>query len=479
MTHSKFEKNLKFDELILAGLSSGELDFDEAEKLIDEALFFSRQSNILEWGKYYFTDKFELPFCHELHDYLINIAFEPRTSTLAPRGHAKTTIKCFLIPLYIALNYPEMYRHFVNVQATSTKAVAVNISIKTELENNELLQKDYGVQVTREKWTEKQFILKNGVIFTAIGAGESFRGKNYRNIRPDYVIIDDLYDDDDMENPLRILKKNAWFWGTVYKSVAIGKSNCIHIQGTAIHDSDLMHITSKSERWVSRTFKACDFETGYVLWPEANTIQSLEYDMQEMGTIIFNREMLNITRDDSTSIIKLAYIQLVDEIPANEQIIWRLGAIDPAEKTKEINDFTAKVALYVTENKDIYITDIRNNKFTFNENFEDASAWHDLHDFDGVPFETNKAFGLYEELKRRTSVPVRERIADTDKLKRLLTVSSFFENRKVFILKTINERVLSETVNQLINNYPSHDDIRDAIVLGIEEVRRTRSAFVG
>jgi predicted phage terminase large subunit-like protein len=467
-------------------LDLGIVDYDDfclvikdAEKKLDAIEFEERKSDILAWGRYYFPDKFNLPFCEELHRYLISIADEPFTDTLAPRGHAKTTIKCFLIPIYYALNYPKKFRHYVNIQSTATKAISVNLSIRQELEENELILRDYGKLDSKDKWTEKQFALTNGVVFTAVGAGESFRGKNYRNIRPDYIIMDDLYDEDDMENPERVLKKNRWFWGTVYKSTAVGRATCIHIQGTAIHSSDLMHQLKKSSRWKFRKFTACDFDTGYVLWPENNTLEKLLADKADMGSIIFNREMLNELRDDHASIIKSHYIRKVDFIP-DVKIQYRIGAIDPAEKTSELNDYTAKVVMYVTEEKDIYIVDIRNDKLSFNENKNDTIQMHNKHKLAIVPFETNKAFGLYEELKRTTGVPVRERITTKDKITRLIAVSAFFENGKVFFVKKdISEKILTEAIDQCIYNTPTHDDIRDAIVLGIEEVSKLRQAFVG
>jgi len=453
---------------------------EDAQKKLDAIELEERKADILEWGKYYFPDKFTLPFCEELHRYLISIADEPFTDTLAPRGHAKTTIKCFLIPIYYALNSPDKYRHYVNIQSTATKAIAVNLSIRQELEENELLLRDYGNLVGKEKWTEKQFVLTNGVVFTAVGAGESFRGKNYRSVRPDYIILDDLYDEEDMENPERVGKKNRWFWGTVYKSTAVGRKTSIHIQGTAIHSSDLMHSLQKSKRWIFKKFTACIFETGYILWVENNSLEKLLADKDDMGSIIFNREMLNELRDDFASIIKSSYIKIIDEIPVDVEIDYRIGAIDPAEKTKEINDFTGKVVIYVTQEKDIYIVDIRNDKFTFNENKLDTIAMNERHRLSVVPFETNKAFGLYEELKRTTGVPVKERITTKDKITRLISVSSFFENGKVFFVrKNITPELLTEAVDQCIYNNPTHDDIRDAIVLAIEEVKKLRQAFVG
>ena len=187
------------------------------------------EGDILTWGQALFPEKFPLPFCQELHGYFVSIRGEAFTNTEAPRGHAKTTIECFLIPLYQALVEPESFRHYLNVQATSTKADAVNMAIKLELEENAELRELYGDQVTKSRWTNSQFVLANNVIFSSIGAGQSIRGINYRNIRPDYILIDDLYDEEDINNVEATEKKNDWFWGSLYKARAIGRRTSMHV----------------------------------------------------------------------------------------------------------------------------------------------------------------------------------------------------------------------------------------------------------
>ena len=265
------------------------------------------EGDILTWGKALFPEKFALPFCRELHEYFVSIRGAEFTNTEAPRGHAKTTIKCFLIPIYQALVEPKTFRHYLNVQATNTKAVAVNMAIKLELEENRELREIYGNQVSGNKWTDGQFVLRNGVIFSAIGAGQSIRGINYRNIRPDYVLIDDLYDEEDINNPESTEKKNAWFWGSLYKARAIGMRTSVHMQGTAINNYDLLELLKKKQRWTSRTFKGViDADKKLILWKEldAKAYADLFADFEDMPTRIFNREIQNERADDAESIIK-------------------------------------------------------------------------------------------------------------------------------------------------------------------------------
>ena len=84
---------------------------------------FAKKGDILNWGKFLFPDKFSLPFCMELHKHFIDTFEDKLTRTLAPRGHAKTTIEGFLLPMFYALEKPEVFQHFLNVQNTSSKAI--------------------------------------------------------------------------------------------------------------------------------------------------------------------------------------------------------------------------------------------------------------------------------------------------------------------------------------------------------------------
>ncbi len=428
---------------------------------------------ILKWGKHYFPEKFTSEFCSELHGYFINTREETFTSTLAPREHAKTTIKCFLIPLYMALVEPEKYKFFLNVQSTTTKAININLSIKSELEENEELRRDYGDQVGDLKWTEKLFVLKNGVIFGAIGAGESMRGLNFRNTRPDYIICDDLYDDEDIHNINRINKKNDWFWGALYPARAKTKKSCIHVQGTAINKQDLMHSLENNPHWKFRKFQAIkNFDTKEVLWKEnpAFSFENLMIDKENMGSIIFEREKQNNCRDDESAIIKESWIKYYSgEIPFEERITLKIAGLDPAAGQKQQNDFSGFAYLFKTHYGNWYIQDIKNEKITFNEILKTAENFWKRHKFQKLRVEAITAFKfIVQELTRTTEVPVEEVNCVPDKISRLEAQSRKFENGKVFINENIPVKLRNELIEQLINNEPNHDDIRDAVIICLE-----------
>ena len=382
-----------------------------------------------------------------------------------------TILGCFLIPIFQALEEPERFRYYLNIQNTSTKAIILNTAIRTELEVNEILREVYGDQVNSEKWTEKQFIMKNGTIFCGIGASESVRGINYNNIRPDYIVVDDLYDDEDSYNIKRVEKKENWFWGTIYQARAQTKTCSFHIQGTAISRNDLLHQCAKMEGVVYRKFQAIiDEPKRQTLWLDWD---SLVEDKKRMGSIRFAKEMMNECRDDETAVIKESWIQYYEydlyrgtdhkNYINGEEITKILLGVDPAIGEKDINDSTGKALIYRTSNYNYYIHKVWNDHLTFNDNIKHMEKICKEERVDIVRFEAISGFKAFvQEIKRASWIPLKEINAVGDKLVRLETQSSKFENNKVYVNANMPTGIRNLLVEQLINNYPQHDDIRDA-----------------
>ncbi len=446
------------------------------------------QKYILEWGKVLFPDKFPLPFCAEMHDYFCEIRNHPFTNTEAPRGHAKSTIKCFLIPIFQALEQPLLYRHYLNVQATEEKALSINTSIMAEIETNNLLRYMYGNLVSRARWTGQQFCLSSGVVFSAAGAGQSIRGINYRQLRPDYIIVDDLYDDEDIHNTDSTIKKNGWFWGTLYPARAKGRRASIHIQGTAINTEDLMESLKKSRRAKSRTFRAItDMDKKTVLWPELNTYDSLMSDREDMGSLIFFREYQNDRLDDSTSKIKRSWLTNWEQDPdalTFDRFRILLTVIlgnDPSIGKKVENDFAAfcvviKWRQHDSAKANFFIDHIEQGQLSLDERVKKllniSSNYGGMRRIRQVRIESISGFQDYTaEVKRRTTLPVKEITWVKDKVAVLENKSKHFEFGQVRINKNLPQGIKDALVHQLTTNHPKHDDLRDALFLCLEEAK--------
>lgn len=436
---------------------------------------YAKEGDILNWGRLLFPEKFGLPFCEDLHNYLVDTAEDDFTSTLAPRGHAKTTISCFLIPIFYALNFPDMYYHYLNVQSTSTKAIEVNVSIKKEIEENQALIDIYGNQMSETKWTEKRFVLKNGVIFSCAGARESMRGIQHNNKRPDYIIVDDLYDDDDINNADMVNKKNRWFWSTLYPARAKSKKHSVHIQGTAISKIDLMHS-------LPETIKYKAIINDKPLWKELWTLEQLLAEKEKIGSIIFAREYMNDVRDDETSIIRQSWIKFYKHSQFNQlglNIKKVIAGLDPACGENALNDFSGYAIIHVDENYNVYIENVCEAKNSFNANMNMVEQWDNRYQPDVFRIEAISGFKqLTDEVKRTKNVKLKAITTVKDKITRLELQSFRFENGKVFINSEMNKKEMDNLIEQLINNFPPHDDVRDAVIVAMEEIDRMKGVAV-
>lgn len=447
---------------------------------------YAKEKDILNWGKMLFPDKFTLPFCRELHDYFVSVRTAERTNTEAPRNHAKTAIKCFLIPIFQALEEPNTFRHYLNVQATGLKAFSINVSIKSEIENNPYIRAMYGHQVSAEKWSDGQFVLRNGVVFTAVGAGQSIRGINYRSQRPDYIIVDDLYDEEDINNPEATIRKNSWFWGSLYPARAKSRKCSIHVQGTAINREDLLEeLKTKTDRWVSRTFAAVNFEAKTALWKELNTYESLMADMKDMPVIIFMREMQNERRDDASAIVKASWLEAWEYDPvdikfnAEYQYIGGILGIDPSIGKKAENDpagyaFVLKALPPDGSLPVYYIEGLTNECLTLDERLKRAKEYTEGRPRERpctmVNVETISGFADFgDRVQASVSVPCTMIDHVADKITTLEKKSHYFQNHRIFLNRNIDPELKKVLVHQLTTNHPKHDDLRDAVLLCLDD----------
>lgn len=453
---------------------------------IELAKRYAKTKNILGWGKMLFPEKFSLPFCRELHDYFVHIRGMELTNTEAPRNHSKTTIKCFLIPLFQALEEANTFNHYLNVQATNIKALSVNTAIRRELEENQELKAIYGDQVGVSRWTDQQFVLRNGTIFTAVSAGQSIRGLNFRNTRPDYIVVDDLYDEEDINNPDATTKKNDWFWGSLYPARAKSRRCAVHVQGTAINGEDLLEELKGKERWVSATFKAIkDWDSSLVLWPELNTMESLNADRIDMGSVIFFREMQNERRDETSSIVKRSWLENWEYDPTqikfdlHHTLTAVILGVDPSIGEKSENDFTGIALVHKAQYADgngnvYYINRLWNEHLSLDARvrllqsiYEDQPTEHGITQANIESIAGFKDFCA--EVVRRTNIPVHEIDNVKDKITTLENKSHYFENGKVKINKNIDPALKDMLMYQLTTNHPKHDDLRDGVLLCLDD----------
>ena len=231
--------------------------------------------SIALFAKTYFPDIFTSDFC-ELHKEIIESIEEMmlrRKSRknyyvrAAPRGHGKSQIISFLLPLWcICYKYK---RNILLVSDTLDQAKSFISAIKTELEENDLLRRDFGNLVGEEKWAADKIVTANRVQVYGRGAGQKLRGNKFGSIRPELVIIDDLENDEAVETLQQRTKLYNWF-NKALLPVGTPTTDYIFI-GTVLHYESLLEkllTEAKNSMWNRKRYQAVMKFSDSPLWDD-------------------------------------------------------------------------------------------------------------------------------------------------------------------------------------------------------------------
>lgn len=126
------------------------------------------------------------------------------------RGHAKSTHMDVMIPMWLMCQKQRQINVMVLVGKSEDSAQTLLGDIQAELQYNKRYIHDFGAQYNSGNWQDGEFVTSTGIAFFARGRGQSPRGLRYRNRRPDYIVIDDLDDDELCENDTRVRKMTEW-----------------------------------------------------------------------------------------------------------------------------------------------------------------------------------------------------------------------------------------------------------------------------
>lgn len=166
------------------------------------------------------------------------------------RGAAKSTNMDVFIPMWLMCQEKRQINVMVLVGKSEDNAKTLLADIQAELQYNKRYIADFGEQYNSGHWEEGEFVTRSEVAFFARGRGQSPRGLRYRSHRPDYVVIDDLDDDELVESPARVSKLFDWVRSALFGTLDGGRGRFMMV-------GNLIAKNSVLARW-------CDIKTVHV-----------------------------------------------------------------------------------------------------------------------------------------------------------------------------------------------------------------------
>ncbi len=340
-----------------------------------------------------------------------------KKALILPRGFGKTTLGMLILLWHILTKD----NHYIVVVGNNLDKAKQNyiLPIKYEIENNSMLKTFFGGSgdLIGNIWgMEKlEFQIRDEEGNTQMkciqpfGVGQSIRGTRYLQYRPDFILADDIEDDQQVKNAGRREEIKNYFYeqvypaldrkGDVYSDAVFGAKPKLVVIGTILHyDSFLINLEQFNGKGWSVYKRGCWYtdEKGVrqSLW---STRYTLEYwdeifnKFKEEGRErSFLQEYLNEVLNDDDRDIKTSKIQYYNLENAEEvrksldvYIGVDLALHGSGQSLKLISrlDFNAIVVIGIdTKTGNVFVLDVDKFKTqdiyeTINRAFEMATKW--------------------------------------------------------------------------------------------------------
>ncbi|ODS24182.1 hypothetical protein AB835_04700 [Candidatus Endobugula sertula] len=275
-----------------------------------------------------------------IHDNLYKLTKKhKKLSFTAYRGGAKTTTISQLFTFWELVR--KHIRYGVIVTATYDLAEDIFFLFKTEFEDNENLIADFKIE-RPGIWRNDELQLRidgHDCKITGFGAGGKIRGTKFLSWRPDYLIIDDLEDDEGVESKHQRNKLYRWFNRSIMKLPARKKPYTLIAVGTVLHNDGFMKRLEERRDFESRNFPLVlqfpddpddpDSIEGLVLDdPEIDGVEIMEEYRDDKDSFMSEYQGVAIAKEGLT----FEDYVLVDRLPKCE--IYSIG-LDPSMGKKK------------------------------------------------------------------------------------------------------------------------------------------------
>ena len=254
-----------------------------------------------------------------------------------PRGHAKSTHFDIFLPLWLMFQPKRLISFMVVVGKSQDSANRLLADIQAELEFNQRIISDFGEQKNLGEWTEGEFKTQGGSKFLAVGRGQSPRGLRDRESRPDYIVIDDLDDDELCRNEKRVKDLTDWVKEALFGALDVGRGRFIMVGNLISKCSVLANMCATRGVYVSE-IKAVD-KNGNPVWKEKWTREEAQAYADFVGYRAWNKEMMHNPINDG-SIFRHEWIRF-KRLPKLEKYDMLVCYTDPSFKSTTANDYKA------------------------------------------------------------------------------------------------------------------------------------------
>lgn len=242
------------------------------------------------------------------------------------RSLAKSTVT-FMTVMYLVLTGKK--KNLLLISNSLDNAKRLLSDYKTAFESNRRLRHYYGDLTTFGRWTDGEFVLKNGASFRAVGAGQSPRGSRNEAYRPDTFLIDDFDTDEECRNADILKNKWEWWEQAVYAARDTDIPALVVFCGNIIaRDCCVVRAGKKADHWDIVNILDKD---GNPAWPQKNTAEEIATVLGKISRASQQKEYFNNPVEEGSTFKELTY----GKVPPLSRFDLVVYYADPSPSNKD------------------------------------------------------------------------------------------------------------------------------------------------
>lgn len=327
---------LEWEDFLLAIHNSTPIDVNESEAEKKKRIK-KLEANTEEWFKYYFPKYCFAPaaeFQKKSTQRIMKAEKRFYQRRAWARGLAKSTRRMMEV-MYI-MYVKKLRVNALLVSKSNDNAVRLLDTYQANLEANQRLINDYGVQEKAGSWAHGEFTTRKNCTFRAVGADQNPRGSKNEELRINVLIFDDVDDDEVCRNPERIQQRWEWIEQAVIPTVDISNIYYIFVDNNIIAEDSI-------------AVRAADYaddvelvnirdEYGNSVWPGKNSESDIDYMLSIISYESGQKEYFNNPIGQGKTFREMIY----GKCPPLKELPFVVIYADPSPSNKDKPTLKAK-----------------------------------------------------------------------------------------------------------------------------------------
>lgn len=324
------------------------------EEKVKRITFLEKPGNEKEWMKYYFPKFCFKPFAAFQLFSIIKFLSKTRFKQWRKwfRGSSKSTIR--MMEVFYKMFVQKFRVNCLLISKTNENAVRLLAPYKANLEANQRLINDYGLQEKPGKWASDEFTTRSGHTFRAVGAEQNPRGTRLEELRVTLILFDDIDDDEVCRNPDRVQQRWEWVERAVIPTVDISGDYLICFDNNLIAEDSLAARFGEFADDV-HTVNIRD-EYGKSSWPEKNSEKDIDDILNSISYAAGQAEYFNNPYSEGKVFKEMTY----GKCPPLRKLKFVVIYADPSPSNRDKPGIKAKIQ---NSCKAVVITGYYENKY--------------------------------------------------------------------------------------------------------------------